>query len=224
MPITTMTMGMMTDPKQLLFLLNFTSPTFPTGAFAYSHGLEWAISEGLVRDSASLGSWIRDLLTWGSGWNDAVIIALCRDDNLEEMNELALALTASAERYRESKALGASFVEAAGMFTQLDLPEAEEIAYPVAIAAAGLAAHVPKEALLLASLQNFAAALVSVAVRLVPIGQRAGLQVLSALMPVITSTAQRALEATPDDLATTTLGADIASMRHEFQEPRIFRT
>lgn len=216
--------GMMTDPSQLLFLLNLASPTFPTGSFAYSHGLEWAISKGQVTDAASLRDWIEDLLTRGSGWNDAVVIACCRSDNLADMNNLALALAPSAERHLESRALGASFAEAARVFAPLDLPDTEEIAYPVAIAAAGLATGMEKEALVLASLQNFATAQVSVAVRLVPLGQRAGLAVLAQLIPVIALVGRRALDSSPDDLGTSTLGADIASMRHQFQEPRIFRT
>lgn len=223
MPITMKT-ETMTDPSQLLFLLNIASPGFPTGAFAYSHGLEWGISNGLVKDASSLAEWIEDLISRGSGWNDAIIIAYCRPDNLAEMNDLALALAPSAERHLESRALGTSFAEAARIFAPLDLPDADELAYPVAIAAAGLAAGIEKEALVLASLQNFATAQVSVAVRLVPIGQRAGLAVLAQLIPVIAETARRVLESSLDDLGTSTLGADIASMRHQFQEPRIFRT
>lgn len=214
----------MTDPAQLLFLLNFTSPTFPTGAFAYSHGLEWVISQGRVTDAETLEAWISDLLTQGSGWNDCVIIAQCGPDNLQEMNALTLALAPSAERWKETTALGASFAAAARFFAPLAVPDNEDLAYPVAIAAAGLATRIPREHLLLAYLQNLAAALVSVAVRLVPVGQRAGLEVLARLLPTIAETAARAAASTLADLGSATLSADIASMRHEFQEPRIFRT
>lgn len=217
-------MGTMTDPAQLLFLLNFTSPTFPTGAFAYSHGLEWAIAQGQVRDADTLEAWISDLLTQGSGWNDCVIIAQCSPGNLPEMNVLALALAPSAERWKETTDLGARFAEAARCFAPLAVPDDEDLAYPVAMAAAGLATRIPVEPLLLAFLQNFAAALVSVAVRLVPIGQRAGLDVLSRLLPTIAGTAARAAASTLADLGSAAFGADIASMRHQFQEPRIFRT
>ncbi len=77
---------------------------------------------------------------------------------------------------------------------------------------------------LLAYLQGFAAALTSVAVRLVPLGQTAGLEVLRNLMPVIAATAQRAATATLDDLGAITIGADIAAMKHETQYSRVFRT
>ena len=68
---------MTTEPRQLLLLLTWMSPAFPTGAFAYSHGLEWAIDSGTVADAASVKGWIADLLTAGSGWNDAVLFAQC---------------------------------------------------------------------------------------------------------------------------------------------------
>jgi urease accessory protein len=77
---------------------------------------------------------------------------------------------------------------------------------------------------LLAWLQGFAATLTSVAVRLVPIGQTAGLEVLRDLAPVIARTVERAGIATLDDLGTITIGSEIAAMKHETQHSRVFRT
>src|SRR5689334_11496461 len=47
-------------------LLLWLSPAFPVGAFAYSHGLEWAVAAGDITDAASLGGWLRDLLDFGA--------------------------------------------------------------------------------------------------------------------------------------------------------------
>jgi urease accessory protein len=77
---------------------------------------------------------------------------------------------------------------------------------------------------LLAFLQGFSAALVSVAVRLVPIGQTAGLEALRDLAPVITAVATRAASASLEDLGAITIAADIAAMRHETQHSRVFRS
>lgn len=217
--------GMTIEPDKLLLLLNWTSPTFPIGAFAYSHGLEWAIANGDVHDGESLEAWIGDLLTFGSGWNDAVLIANTSADTLAEINALALSLPASAERYQEVTALGRNFADAVVAYMPLPFAETREpIAYPVALAAAGLGAGIPLEPLLLAYLQGFCATLVSVAVRLVPIGQRAGLGVQSRLMPLITQTVARALASDLDDLGGAAFQADLASLHHAFQQPRIFRT
>lgn len=211
------------ESHQLALILNFLSPAFPTGAFAYSHGLERAIGDGLVTDGDSTFDWVSALLTDGSGWNDAVLIANTREDTMEDINALALSLSAGRERHLETTALGASFAEAARSFTTLPLPEGP-VAYPVAVAAAGIATGIARETLILAYCQAFAASLVSVAVRLVPIGQKAGLGVQARLIPLLAETARRAAESTLDDLGSATFLSDIASIRHEHQHTRIFRT
>lgn len=214
---------MTTDSRQLLLLLTWMSPAFPTGAFAYSHGLEWAIDSRLVRDGDELKGWIGDLLRQGSGWNDAVIFARCWADEPSRLNELALALATSRERHLETTQLGRAFRIAAGVFAAPVL-EDEEIAYPVAAGSACAALGIDRGHALLAYLQGFAASLTSVAVRLVPIGQTAGLEVLRDLAPVISDAARRAADASLDDLGAITLLADIAAMKHETQRSRVFRS
>lgn len=211
------------EASQLLLLLNWMSPAFPTGSFAYSHGLEWAITSGGVTSPGDVEEWIGDLLTRGSGWNDAVLFSACWRQQAEEMNVLALALCSSSERHLESTQLGRSFTTAAGIFVEADWPQGD-LAYPIAAALACRAAGVERESAITAYLQGFASALVSVAVRLVPLGQTAGLRVLKALMPVIAETASRAAASTLDHLGGCTIGADIAAMHHETLEPRVFRT
>ncbi len=248
------------EASQLLLLLNWMSPAFPTGAFAYSHGLEWAIEDGAVSGADDLKQWIEDLITCGSGWNDAVIFGRCWEDEAEELNELALALCTSKERHLETTQLGRAFVIAASIFfpshprmwgrgrgegvadpgeiadvsladgpphpalSPANARERGTIAYPVAAGSACAAMGVEKSHALLAFLHGFCNALVSVAVRLVPLGQTAGLEVIRDLMPVIAATVERAAVATLDDLASITIGADIAAMKHETQHSRIFRT
>jgi urease accessory protein len=251
---------MATDASRLLLLLNWMSPTFPVGGFAYSHGLEWAIESGKVSDAASLRGWIADLVTHGSGWNDAVLFSACWDEaEGDALSELALALCSSQERYLETTMLGRAFAIAAstfnrhpgesrgpltqcraelaqgmpafaGMTKKHDRPllqgerGEEVIAYPVAAGMACREAGIAREEALLAWLQQFASAQVSVAVRLVPLGQSKGLEVLRDLIPTIAATAERAAQATLDDLGSSTVAADIAAMKHETQGTRIFRT
>jgi len=199
------------------------SPAFPAGSFAYSHGLEWAIESGGIKDGETLKTWIEDLLTRGSGWNDAVLFARCWEDAPSELNELALALAVSRERHLETTQLGRAFRIAAGVFAGPPLEE-DEIAYPVAAGTACAAMGISRGHALLAFLQGFSATLVSVAVRLVPIGQTAGLETLRDLAPVIAAVATRAESASLGDLGAITIAADIAAMRHETQHSRVFRS
>lgn len=214
---------MSTEPRQLLLLLTWMSPAFPTGAFAYSHGLEWAIDTGTVHDAATLKDWIADLIARGSGWNDAVLFARCWDEDASRLNELALALTTSRERHLETSQLGRAFRIAAGVFAPAVLDD-DEIAYPIAAGSACAAMGIGRHDALLAYLQGFAATLTSVAVRLVPIGQTAGLEALRDLAPLIAATAEHAAAATLDDLGAITIAVDIAAMKHETQRSRVFRT
>jgi urease accessory protein len=211
---------MSTDNASLLMLLNWMSPTFPIGSFAYSHGLEQAIADGRVATQDDAQNWITDLLQTGSGWNDAVLFAQCWHS---DSNELALALAGSAERYSETTQLGRNFNIAASVWTG-DEQQATIMAYPVAAGLACKRMNIPQDQSLAAYLQGFCAALVSVAVRLVPLGQTAGLKVLRNLAPLISTTANRAVTSTLDDLGSNCIAAEIAAMKHEILEPRIFRT
>ncbi len=211
------------EASQLLLLLNCMSPAFPIGSFAYSHGLETAIVENEITTQSEVEAWIADLMTQGSGWNDAVLFAQCWNCDAGELNELALSMASSSERSLETTQLGRSFAIAASVFTNAKFLEGD-LAYPIAAGLACKSMGVDQHSALLAFLQGFAAAQVSVAVRLVPLGQTAGLHVLKNLIPVISETANRATDATLDDFGSCTLLADIAAMNHEDLQPRIFRT
>jgi urease accessory protein len=218
-------MAITTEPRQLLQLLAFMSPAFPVGSFAYSHGLEWAIDDGTVTNAEDVREWIESLLFHGSGWNDAVLFSAAYDASDEgrvEIDELALALAASRERALETSDLGQSFAKAVATLSAGETMNFQT--YPVAVAAACQKTCIDKCSGLLAYLQAFANNLIAVAVRLVPLGQIKGLEVMRDLMPVISTTAERALKAKLDDLGSSTLLSDISAMRHETQYSRVFRS
>ena len=214
---------MPTDASQLLMLFNWMSPTFPIGSFAYSNGLEQAISAGGVRSPTDVEGWIRDMIEMGSAWNDTVLFARCWHENTAHLNELAQAMAGSSERYQETMQLGQNFWAAARIWFD-NLQPTCNMAYPVAAGSACAAAGLVANDALLAFIQSFVAAQVSVAVRLVPLGQTKGLEIMKNLAPVIERVAQRAASATLKDLGNAAVGGDIASMQHENLYSRMFRT
>jgi urease accessory protein len=214
---------MATDHSSFMMLLNWMSPTFPIGAFAYSHGLEQAIVDGRISSAAEVEDWIAELLQQGSGWNDAVLFAQCWSTAVDALNPLALALAGSAERYMETTHLGRNFSIAASVWTGTEKTETA-IAYPIAAGQACKAMGIDQHQALIAYLQGFCSALVSVAVRLVPLGQTNGLIVMRNLAPVITARAARAVASDLDDIGSSCVAAEIAAMQHETLETRIFRT
>ena len=232
--VTTMATGMTTiittedgaadmSDADLLTLVQWLSPAFPVGGFAYSHGLEWAMSQGQVRDADSLRDWLSDILAHGSGLTDAVLLARAMDPgaDLDLIAATARALAASKERWRETEDQGRAFTEAVNALTGNDSPPA---ALPVAVGRAARGLSLPAERVAALYLHAFASNLVSAAVRFVPLGQSDGQRVLAALHPLIGRLA-RAAAATPlDAVASSVPGADLAAMHHETQDVRIFRT
>lgn len=220
----------MTDPVTLARLMTWLSPAFPVGAFAYSHGLERAIHDGLIRDRASLREWLETLLERGSAWNDAVLLAeawrkTSADEGIAEVAELAVAMSGSRERHMETTLQGGAFVDAMAAWSgELSTSGEGPTAYPVAVGSAAARHGVAPEDTLTAYLHAFASNLVQACVRLVPLGQRDGVATLAALERVVLRTARRAASSTLDDLGSCTIRADILSMNHETQYSRVFRS
>jgi urease accessory protein len=218
-------MAITTEPTHLLQLMAIMSPAFPIGSFAYSHGLEMAIDEGVVKTSDDVLEWISALLMHGSGWNDAVLFAASfdGDDSIRvEIDELALALAASRERALETSDLGQSLAKSVATLVANEAVNFK--AYPVVFAATCASAGIDKRSGLLALMQAFSNNLITVAVRLVPLGQSRGLEIMRDLMPVIVATVERAMTASLDDLGSSTFLSDIAAMKHETQYSRVFRS
>jgi urease accessory protein len=222
-------------PEALLKLLTFLSPAFPVGAFSYSHGLEQAIDSGAIRNAGALRAWLSDLLEVGGAWTDAILFAesyraAAASDllRLRTVAELAAALSPSRERHLEATAQGRAFLDAISASwpcgSASALLENGDATYSVVVAAVAADHGIALESALPAYLNAFAANLISVGVRLIPIGQNAGLGILSTLHPLIASTALRAENFTLDDLGSATILSDIASMRHEVQYSRVFRS
>ncbi|MET0293693.1 MAG: urease accessory protein UreF [Phenylobacterium sp.] len=209
---------MRTDAAQLRLLAWF-SPAFPIGAFGWSHGLETAIRAGWVASAGTLQAWIEGLLHHGSGWTDAVLFKLAFETDLADLAELARALAPSRERLLETTQLGAAFAEAVRPWLAGE-PFAGP--YPVAAGAACARAGMSPAAAMPAFLQGFAANLVSVAVRAMPMGQREAVGVIARLEPCVLEAARRAASAGPDDLGACAFRSDIAAMRHETLQPRLF--
>jgi urease accessory protein len=226
-----------TDERALYRLMTWLTPTFPVGAFSYSHGLEWVIEQGVVRDAASLRDWIADLLRFGSGRNDAILCgeawrsARAEDwQGLAGLAELSLTLAPSAERHLETRMQGRAFAATiaaswpCAAITRLQESSGGEIGYPVAVGAAAAGHGLALPETIGAYLHAFVSTLISVGVRLIPLGQTDGQRLLAALESQVAETAVAAVAGSIEDLGAATYLADIASMNHETQYTRLFRS
>ena len=218
-------------------LMAWLSPAYPVGAFAYSSGLEWAIEAGDVTSAEALHGWLATLLADGAGFCDAVMFAHAyraaeagNDIALAKVAELAAALAPSRERFLETTAQGRAFLNATqaawpcAALDRLAMLSSDVLAYPVVVGVAAAGHSLPLGQALAAYLQALTANWVSAAVRLIPLGQTDGQRAIAALEQAIGATAQRALAASLDDIGGGVFRADIASMRHETQYTRLFRS
>jgi urease accessory protein len=221
--------------EHALALFAWLSPSYPVGAFAYSHGLEWAIDTGEISDAETLRAWIEAILEHGSGRNDAILFAATfravkAGENIGDIAELACALAASSERRLESMQQGAAFLaatRAAWPCAALESVVREigaNAAYPVCFAAAAAAHGMALRPALDGYLAAFSSNLISAAVRLSVIGQTAGQSVVARLAPVAFRLAAFAESSTLDDLGGCAFRADLASLHHETQYSRLFRS
>ena len=213
-------------PDPLLALATWLSPAFPVGAFTYSHGLETAVADGTVRDRYSTEAWIGGVLCHGAGRNDAILLAeaarrVRAGEALADLVELGLALSPSPERRLETEAQGRAFAETIAAVWGGDVRPAP---YPIAVGRACGRLEVPVDRVAALYLNAFVGNLVSAAQRLVPLGQVEGQAILAALHPLCDEVARQAAAASLDDLGGLALKADIASMQHETQTVRLFRS
>ena len=212
---------------RLLRLLAWLSPAFPTGAFAYSHGLEWAVEAGDVTDSATLQAWLADIIAHGAGRSDTILLRHAHRTAgdpaaLAGIAEIGRAISPTRERMAEALDQGRAFVLAAAPWEPPLLPD--RAPYVVVVGALAGSQGIAEDDTAAACLQAFTTNLISAAVRLVPLGQTTGLRVLAALEPLILATAAATRAATLDDLGGCAFRSDLAAMRHETQYTRLFRS
>ena len=225
------------EAAALYRLMTWLSPAFPVGAFSYSSGIEWAVEAGDIADAASLRDWLAAMLAEGSGFCDGVLLAHAHRaassadaSALRDIAELAAALVPSRERQLETSAQGRAFVDIsraawdcdrlAPMIAACEGP----IAYPVAVGVVSAAHGIPLAPTMHAFLHALVSNWISAGARLVPLGQTDSQRVLALLESVVAATAKRALAASLDDLGGATFRADLASLRHETQYTRLFRS
>jgi urease accessory protein len=274
-------MSMSPEPRAgaaLYRLLAWLSPSFPVGAFSYSHGLEATVAAGTVHDRATLQSWIAAIVSRGSGRIDADI--LCEAYRAAEAgdraalvaaNERGCAFRATAELALEAGQQGVAFLNTClaawpdafleawadpnpnplpvsgerenaaagkkpspretgrGRGPRRQAREGEGLAgraicHSAAFGAAAARAGIAIDDALVGYLQAFAANLMSAGLRLGLIGQTDGQRILATLEPLIAEAAATAMTRDPADFGVATFAVDLASMAHETQYSRLFRS
>jgi urease accessory protein len=225
------------NPLTLMRLLQLASPTLPVGAFSYSQGLEWCVEHGRIRDAASAAAWIGDVLRFSvSGCEAPALVAMMRAwrvgdrARIGQLNERFIAMRETAELRAETLQMGHSLMRLLCDLAEIPtetkqiLRDCEEIAFPAAWSAAAqhwnLSERMATEAYLWSWLENQ----VMAAIKLVPLGQTAGQQMLLQLSLPIPALVKEAMANADGDWQNFTPGLAHASSQHETQYTRLFRS
>ena len=224
------------SPLSVLRLLSWLSPSFPNGAYSYSHGLEWAVEAGHVYDRSSLVDWLEADLCYGSGRNEAIFFTeayRCAIDD-ERANLIKVAEVAAASRGTPEFALESSQQATASLNTLrqvwpdpvLDVFREIQVqpALAVVLGARTAMEGIPAGVALPAFLHSYVANLAIAGVRLVPLGQTDGQLAIAELEYAVLSASAKGACATLDDLGSAGFMVELASIAHETQYTRLFRS
>lgn len=219
------------DTLKLLHLLRLASPSLPVGAFAWSQGLESAIELGWLSDTDDLRDWLEAVLMQGFARQDVPLLqrllAAEGQSAMLNLNAKSLALRETAELLLEDRQTGQALLLLARSLEiaeALDWPDHQEISF---VTAYGLMCRhyqlddsAAASALIWAWLDNQIAA----AIKLFPIGQTAGQRVIEAMIPLIPAAIDRATLVADEEIGLSLPGQVMASMLHETQYSRMFRS
>lgn len=236
----TMSEELCMSPAALLRYQSWLSPAFPSGAYSYSHAIEWAVEAGHIRDRQSLVDWLEADLSHGSGRNEAIFFshawrsALENDrSSLIEVSELAAVFRGTSEFVLESSQQASATLATlrrvwpdplltwlADALTERQIRPVPSVALGVRFARQG----VPLALALPAFMQSILANLVTAGVKLIPLGQTEGQLAVAELENAVLAASSQALRNTLGDLGSAAFIVDLSSMAHETQYTRLFRS
>ncbi|CAA0118272.1 urease accessory protein UreF [Zhongshania aliphaticivorans] len=220
--------------RPLLHLMQMVSPALPVGAYAYSQGLEYAVEKGWVNGRAGAEDWIGEVLSHSVGGLDLPVLlrllkAWQQSDwgEIKHWNQTLQAARESRELLLEDVQMGQALLR---LLVSLELPNAlqwpqdEEVSFATVFALAAQHFEISDDDALSGFawswLENQAAA----AIKLVPLGQTDGQRLLMALMPCVEQTVANAYLRSDDEIGAGLPGLAMASMQHETQYSRLFRS
>ena len=224
----------------LLRQQSWLSPAFPTGAYSYSHGIEWAVEARYIHDRQSLVDWLEADLCYGSGRNEAIFFIeawrFATDDDCEKLLEIAELAAAFRSTFEFAFETSQQAVACLATFRRVwPDPLLESLSQllsglritPVLSVVLGVRAageKIPATLAVPAFLQSYLASLVTAGIRLIPLGQTDGQLGIAELEPAVLAVAAQAEQATIHDLGSAAYMVDLASASHETQYTRLFRS
>ena len=244
---------MTSDAQVLLRLLQLVSPALPVGAYSYSEGFETLVQTGAIADCTTLEHWLTQELRQGAIRLETAVVArvytaVIQQDfsTLNYWNQWLSAFRETEEMRQQSWQMGRSLVrllqalqtqalQTQALQTQALQPGTHSVQtliaacgepcnFAVAFGIAAAAWRIDRASASLGYLHSWTGNLVNASVRLIPLGQTQGQQLLLSLYSQLEQTATEVLELSEDEFGSCSWGLSIASMTHETLYSRLFRS
>jgi urease accessory protein len=219
----------------LLCLLQLASPALPVGAYSYSEGLESLVDNSIINNQETLKHWLESELGYGAIRLEAAVMVRAYDaaslgdfESLSSWNAWLSAARETEELRNSSWQMGRSLIQLFGKLQPEIKPLVDTVGNPCnyAIAFGIAAAHwdINIKAALLGYLHSWATNLITAGVKLIPLGQTTGQQLLLNLQGLLNTAMEEAIALEDDNLSCCSWGLSLASMQHETQYTRLFRS
>lgn len=228
------------DASAFLHLLQFSDGLFPAGGYAHSFGLETLVQSGRVQTPSDVAAFLRAHLENSAAPTDAVLALASRKAVLSQdlqgclrLDRMLEALKIAAETRETSRQMGRQTLRVlhdlsrdpfvASFSGEVESGNAR-CHHPVVFGIASAVMDWPPEETVSAFLYSTSALIVGASLRLLPLGQLAGQRILWNLGPVIASLSRGSVDKTEEDIWSFTPEIEIAAMRHESLDARMFRS
>ena len=219
----------------LLSLLQLASPALPVGAYSYSEGLETLVDQEIITNQDNLWSWLEEELCYGAIRLEAAIMLRAyqsfSNQDIETLiywNNWLSAARETEELRQQSWQMGQSLLkllidlqpQLKSLISKINSP----CNYAIAFSIAAAYWQIDKQTAIMTYLHNWATNLINAGVKLIPLGQTAGQKLLFSLRHLILQTTEKILTLRDEDLRSCGWGLALASMNHETQYTRLFRS